>query len=145
MQAIARIFLGLAAFMPLAAAAATPERSPRFDLAAAIATAFDDAIYANGFETVTLTIDNRLAWCSVSQNGDPPSNLALTHTDYPQGVVVALHGEPATSEFVWGYWQGTDADAGANDYNQTASVTMSADKTVLACCPFAASPDTQCP
>jgi hypothetical protein len=58
--------------------------------------------------------------------------------------VVNLHATPATT-FVWGYWTGTDADTGSHDPNMAATVTMNANKTVLACCPRPP-PETQtCP
>ena len=40
------------------------------------------------------------------------------------------------SIFVWGYWTGTDGDTAAgHDTRMTTTVTMTSDKTVVACCP----------
>jgi hypothetical protein len=94
-----------------------------------------DTIFANGFEDFTLTIDNYLAWCSVSVDGgattpNPPP------TQFPPGTVVPLFGEPVSATFIWGYWRFTDADAGGHDTNQNATVTMGSDRTVFVCCPF---------
>lgn len=95
-----------------------------------------DTIFANGFENFTLTIDNFLAWCSVSVDGgvataNPPP------TQFPPGTVVPLFGQPVSSTFIWGYWRFTDAEpGGGHDTSQSATVTMSADRTVFVCCPF---------
>ena len=100
-----------------------------------------DAIFADGFELPTLTVNNVDAWCTVTINGGVPSSAAQTVTSFARGAVVTLHGDPINSTFVWGYWNGTDA--GGTDHNANAAVTMNGDKTVLACCPF--SGQTTCP
>ena len=98
----------------------------------------NDTIFANGFEAFTLTINNYLAWCSLTEDGVAYSASKL----FSEGAVVALHGDPVSATFVWGYWTGTDA--GGIDHSQDAKVTMSSDRSVLACCPFASSPNTPC-
>lgn len=76
------------------------------------------------------------------QNG--PSSVSFTAT-YPADTVVSLDAAAASATFVWGYWTGTDgASTGGNDVNMSTTVTMDADKSVLACCPFASSPNTPC-
>jgi hypothetical protein len=93
-----------------------------------------DAGSGSGSGAITLTIENYLSWCSVTENGGP---LAATMT-FPQGTVVNLAAMPASSFFIWGYWVGTDGDTGsAHDTSMTTAVTMSASKTVQACCPDA--------
>ena len=101
-----------------------------------------DEIFAGGFDptTFTLAITNYLAWCSISENGSPFS----PSMSFPRGSVVALHGDAVNGTFVWGYWTGTDADTGSNDTQKDATVTMSSDRSVLACCPFATSPGMTC-
>jgi hypothetical protein len=47
--------------------------------------------------------------------------------------------------FIWGYWTGTDGATNGNDTSMHTTVTMDADKSVQACCPFTASPTTPCP
>lgn len=108
------------------------------------AAAQDDEIFGNGFEQYTLTITNYLSWCSVAVDGNPPSTNGMIILDFPSGAVVPLHGEPASVEFVWGYWTGTDGDVVNNDPNQDTTVTMNADRNVLACCPFSGGGGT-CP
>lgn len=83
--------------------------------------------------TFTLTITNYLDWCGITENGAAFS----TSKSFASGSVVQLQGSPLTG-FVWGYWTGTDADTGAHDVSMAATVTMTADKTVLACCPVSA-------
>ena len=87
---------------------------------------------------VTLTLNNFDFWCAVTEEG----SAAQATTQYPMGKVVHLTGAPVSATFVWGYWSGTDG--GANDTKQSTTVTMTSNKTVLACCPFATSPDTPC-
>lgn len=94
-----------------------------------------DTIFANGFENVTLTIDNFLAWCSVSVDGgaataNPPP------AQFPSGTVVSLFGQPVSPTFIWGYWRFTDGDQGAHDTSQNTTITMASDRTVFVCCPF---------
>jgi hypothetical protein len=104
-----------------------------------IASAQDsnDEIFGDGFEILfTLTINNFEAWCTVSVDGSTPL-AAIPTASYRIGTVVDLSGQPANMEFVWGYWTGTDGDTGSShDHNQTTTVTMTTDKSVLACCPI---------
>jgi len=85
----------------------------------------------------TLTLNNTLSWCTVSVNGGTSSTAASRTFMFPAGTVVNLHGDTADSTvFVWGFWTGTDGDTTANhDHNMSTTVTMSSDKTVVACCP----------
>ena len=88
----------------------------------------------SGSGAITLTLENYLSWCTVTENGGP---LAATMT-FPKGTVVNLAAMPEGSLFVWGYWVGTDGDTGsAHDTNMMTTVTMTASKTVQACCPDA--------
>jgi len=78
----------------------------------------------------TLTIDNYLGWCSVTVNG---TAYAGPRT-FPEGTVAALHGDTANATlFVWGFW--TRTDHGDHDTMMSTTVTMTANKTVFACCP----------
>jgi hypothetical protein len=98
-----------------------------------------------GGSTATLTLENYLSWCSVTENGTAPSMNPQTYT-VPIGTVINLTGDKASTTFVWGYWVGTDGDTTAShDKSMTTTVTMSKSKTVQACCPFATSPNTPCP
>lgn len=97
-----------------------------------------DVIFANGFESFTLTINNYLAWCSINEDGVAYS----ASKSFSEGTLVLLQGTPANPLVVWGYWTGTDA--GGIDYSMNASVRMSSDRSVFACCPLAASPNTPC-
>jgi hypothetical protein len=57
---------------------------------------------------------------------------------FPAGTVVNLGAMASASFFVWGYWVGTDGDtSAAHDTSMTTTVTMTASKTVQACCPDA--------
>jgi len=92
-----------------------------------------DTIFVDGFENYVLTIDNYLAWCSVSVNGaaataNPPP------TPFSPGTVVPLFGQPVSATFIWGYWRFTDVPG--HDTNQNTTVTMTSDRTVFVCCPF---------
>ncbi len=88
----------------------------------------------------TLTINNYLSWCNVTVNGgsgsSAPSQM-LTETD---GAKITVTATPLAT-FVWGYWQGTDGDAGGASHDQgtgtdhTTTITMSGNKTIDACCP----------
>lgn len=95
-----------------------------------------DTIFANGFENFTLSIDNYLAWCSVSVDGgvatpNPPP------AQFVPGTVVSLFGQPVSATFIWGYWRFTDAaPGGGHDISQNATVTMTSDRTVFVCCSF---------
>lgn len=60
-----------------------------------------DTIFLYGFENYVLTIDNFLAWCSVSVNGaaataNPPP------TPFLPGTAVPLFGQPVSATFIWG-------------------------------------------
>jgi hypothetical protein len=100
----------------------------------------NDEIYGDGFEILfSLTISNFEAWCTISVDASPYA-AAIPTSSYRIGTVVDLSAQPATMEFVWGYWTGTDGDTGpSHDHNQNTTVTMTADKSVLACCPFSGS------
>jgi hypothetical protein len=88
--------------------------------------------------TFTLKMENYLTWCTVTEQGTPEGTTALVTMTFPAGTVVNLIGAAASDAFVWDYWRGTDGDTGAaHDTNMTTTVTMTKDKTVQACCPFA--------
>ena len=100
--------------MALIVALATPARGqdsafPQAPRANAVVVAPSDRIFADGFELFTLTINNYLAWCSVSVNGGAASSAATISQAFPPGTLVPLHGDAANASFVWGYWTGTDA------------------------------------
>ena len=105
-------------------------------LTAAVETSpggLSDTIFAYGFENYVLTIDNFLAWCSVSVDGgvasaNPPP------TPFIPGTIVPLDGQPVSATFIWGYWRFTDVPG--HDTNQHTTVTMTGDHTVFVCCPF---------
>ena len=95
---------------------------------------------------VTLKLEDYLSWCSVSVNQGTASADATQTLTVPQGTVVPLTADAASSVFVWGYWVGTDGDTNAShDTGKAATVTMDKSKVVQACCPFASSPSTPCP
>jgi len=127
-------------FLVLALLLAAPSPGRTRDAASearAVTTVAGDKIFRSAFELVTLTVTNYLMWCSVSVDGDQASSAAIISKDYPDGSLSLLHADPNVP-FVWGYWIGTDADtSGTGDTSQDAVVTMSADRDVLACCPFA--------
>ncbi len=115
-----------------------------------MATAAGDMAMASGDMAsggmVTLTLENYLSWCTVSVNGGAGSTVATQTLQFPSGTVVNLSGDKASNVFVWGYWFGTDGDVNAgHDKSMATTVTMSGDKKVQACCPFATSPNTPCP
>jgi hypothetical protein len=90
----------------------------------------------------TLSINDYLAWCSVTEQG---ATYATSMT-LPKGTVVNLDAMPASATFVWGYWTGTDGDTtAAHDTNMMTTVTMSADKSLVACCPFPPPASQTCP
>jgi len=93
--------------------------------------ASSDKIFVSEFEKFTLAIDNFLVWCSINENGDTYTASAT----FNDNTVVDLFAEPITG-FIWGHWEGTDNDSGAGDTNQATTVTLTTDKSVLACCPF---------
>jgi hypothetical protein len=82
----------------------------------------------DGGSGFTLTLNDFDNWCTVT--------VTPSESSYTAGTVVALHavGNPT---FTFAYWLGTDgANTGNNgqDPNASTMVTMTADKTVLACC-----------
>jgi hypothetical protein len=102
-----------------------------------------ELIFEDGFESggttaweYKLTISNYLAWCEVTVDDNAPSAAAEIVAYFPPGTVVPLFAEPLPP-FVWGYWVGTDGDVGSHDPSQTTTATMTGDKTIQACCPFA--------
>jgi hypothetical protein len=111
------------------------------DVAAACAPSAGDRVFGGGFDQYALTINNYLAWCSVSENGGSPSSLATIVNSFADYTAVALHGAPVSGIFVWGYW--TNTDVAGNDTNQDALVTMCSDRSVQVCCPLP--PSTTCP
>ena len=91
-----------------------------------------------GGSNVTLTINNFDDWCTITEQG-----AASTATkSFASGTVVSLMATP-NSGFVWGYWTGTDV--AGNNTSMSAMVTLTADKTVLACCPFPPPMSQTCP
>ena len=88
----------------------------------------------------TLLINNYLTWCAITEDGAMYSRTK----DFPPGTVVNLNASP-NATFTWGYWSGTDADTGSHDTNMAATVTMNANKTVLACCPQPLPQSQTCP
>lgn len=123
MRRNALLAIGLAFALPAPTTSAI-ETSP---------TGGSDTIFVYGFEDYVLTIDNYLAWCSVSVN-----NAAATAnpppTPFTPGTVVPLFGQPVSATFIWGYWRFTDVPG--HDINQNTTVTMTSDRTVFVCCPF---------
>ena len=95
--------------------------------------------------TFTLTIHNYLGWCDITANGGPftVNNVPMTIASkaFAQGSIVALHGAP-NGDFVWGYWTGTDHVVDGKDTNQSTTVTLDGDKTIMVCCPVSG---TTCP
>jgi len=88
-----------------------------------------------GAVTYTLTVQNYLDWCDVTENGTAYPAAVPPAMSFAPGTVVHLSAAP-NSIFVWGYWTGTDGDTGAgHDTGMTTTVTMTSDKTVVACCP----------
>lgn len=93
-----------------------------------------------------LTINNVLSWCTISIT-NPATTLpngataASNVVSFPDGTVVHLHGDKASSSFKWatsaseGGWQ-MGVDAGQDPVSQDTVVTMTSDKTVKVCCPF---------
>jgi hypothetical protein len=93
-----------------------------------------------GGAAFTLKITNYRNWCSITEEGAP----FQTSMTFAAQTVVHLSAAPLGS-FVWGYWTGTDADTGAHDTSMTATVTMTGDKSVLACCPDPPPASQTCP
>ncbi len=109
--------------------------------ASTLDTGTPDTSVPDAGATFTLTINDYLNWCGITENG---SAYSATKS-FPNGTVVNLNGT-ALSGFVWGYWTGTDGDkSAAHDKNQMTTATMSSDKTVLACCPFPPPASQTCP
>lgn len=97
-------------------------------------------------QMATLSINNYLNWCQVKVGGVTYDKVSVPPLQVTKGTVVELHGAPETKDpgvFVWGYWTGTDP--GGMDASQDTTVTMTMDKSVLACCPFASDPTPSCP
>jgi hypothetical protein len=84
--------------------------------------------------TVTLTVTDYLSWCTITVGSNVPYATASKTFDVPVGTVVHLTATPNAS-LTWAYWTGTDNTDGGKDSNTQTTVTMNADKTVLACCP----------
>ncbi len=99
-----------------------------------LATADTDEIFPGGFEQLfTLSISNYIDWCSISVNNGPAAADDPV-VSFEKGRTIALHGDTSNaSYFVWGFWTGTDA--GGDDTNMDATVTMSSDRDVTVCCP----------
>jgi hypothetical protein len=93
----------------------------------------------SGGATYTLALQNYLSWCSVIEQGTSEGSTAAPPLlTVPAGTVVNLSATPSDATFVWGYWVGTDGDtSNSHDTNMTTTVTMSKNKTVQVCCPFA--------
>ena len=104
-----------------------------------IASAQDagDEIFNDGLDfMVTLTIDNYLSWCNVEVGNLAPSGGATVTLSERLGSTVFVDANPKAG-FLWGYWTGTDGDTtAAHDKSQLTTVTMTTDKSVLACCPL---------
>lgn len=122
------------------------------DLAVADLAGADHAVSAGDLASgdagnmATLKLENYLSWCTVTVNGGAGSTTGTQTLTFATGAVVNLGGDKANSTFVWGYWRGTAGDTtAAHDTAMTTTVTMSGNKTVQACCPFASSPSTPCP
>jgi hypothetical protein len=99
---------------------------------AACGSSSPSAVDAGGGSDVTLSINNYLAWCTVTEQ----SEAYMMSMEFPTGTVVNLDAMPVADSFVWGYWTGTDGDTTAShDTNMMTTVTMSSDKSVEACCP----------
>jgi hypothetical protein len=93
----------------------------------------------------TLTVQNYLSWCDVTENGTKYAASVPPAMSFAPGTVVNLNAVP-NFIFVWGYWTGTDGDTSAtHDMNMTTTVTMTSDKTILACCPDPPPAAATCP
>jgi hypothetical protein len=94
---------------------------------------------ADAGSTFTLHITNDLKWCNITVDGTTTTAASPADKSYAAGTVVHLSAVPTSGTFIWGYWTGTDgasATAPNHDTNATTTVTMSANKSVTACCPF---------
>jgi len=100
---------------------------------------------ADGPVLYTLTVQNYLDWCNVTEDGTAYPLSAPPVMSFPPGTVVNLNATAGAS-FVWGYWTGTDGDQTAgHDKSMTTTVTMTSNKTILACCPFPPPASQTCP
>jgi hypothetical protein len=112
----------------------------------ATSDASDSGDAASDGGAVTLTVQNYLSWCTVAVNGGGSSTAATQTLNVQPGTVVNVSGDLSSATFVWGYWVGTAGDTtAAHDTSKTTTVTVNANKTIQACCPFAAAPNTPCP
>src|SRR6184192_585425 len=96
--------------------------------------------------TFSLTVNNKLSWCTVSVLAPtnvtlPNGGTATTNTiTLAAGTIVSLHAEPG-QDFIWasssaqGGWSG-DLDVGTDPISKTIAVTLTSNKTVAVCCPF---------
>jgi hypothetical protein len=109
------------------------------------ATLTADEIFPSRFEHLyALTIDDYVNWCTVTVNRGAPSTdpaPAAAPLVFRCRQDRAAARRPMSSTFVWGYWNGTDAPD--PDTNQNTTVTMTSDRSVFVCCPFA--DQTTCP
>ena len=100
---------------------------------------------ADGPVLYTLTVQNYLDWCDVTENGTVYPVSAPPVMSFAPGTVVNVNAVAATG-FVWGYWTGTDGDTtSAHDTSMTTAVTMTSNRTILACCPFPPPASQTCP
>jgi hypothetical protein len=100
-----------------------------------------DAGPDGGNVAVILTVSNYLNWCNVTVDGD---GGYIPMAAFVVGTVVDLDASPKTG-YVWGYWTGTDGDTGSGDHNMATTVTMTANKEVIACCPASPPAAQTCP
>ena len=84
-----------------------------------------------GEQVYLLTMRNYLNQCSLSGLGDAGY---LPTAAFVAGTVVPLQASPQPG-YVWGYWTGTDGADSGDDLRMDTTVTMDANKQVLACCP----------
>jgi hypothetical protein len=100
---------------------------------------------ADGPGVYTLTVQNYLDWCDVTENGTVYPVSVPPVMSFAPGTVVNLNAAAATG-FVWGYWTGTDGDTtSTHDKSMATTVTMTSNKTILACCPFPPPSSQTCP
>jgi hypothetical protein len=120
--------------MALSAPACAGTDVPEPGLGPASVAAAVDEIFPNGFEApFKLTINNDVAWCSVTiDSGLPDSSLTIEASIFP-GIVAKLHADPVLG-FIWGFWNGTDDGNGYTQQDTT--VTMTSDRSVEVCCPI---------
>jgi hypothetical protein len=90
-----------------------------------------DGGFDAGQQVYILTIANYLDWCAITGLGDAGY---LPTAAFVAGTVVPLEASPLPG-YVWGYWTGTDGADGGHDLNMHTTVTMDANKQVVACCP----------